>query len=258
MLEKNKIYLGDCIERLRDLESDSVDLIIADPPYNLGKDFGNGSDQWKNVEDWIKWSKEWINECYRVLKPSGSLFIYGIHKYICYIQCHLYSLGMVYGRQFIWHYENNWSQYTRAPASNYESLLWFTKSNVYTYHPIREPYKSQERLKHKIIKNGKVWKPNPDGKRGGDVWKFPVLAGKRFEKERVAHPTQKPLSITNRIINHFSNKGDLVLVPFAGSGTECVSAKLNNREFIGFEINKEYIKTANERINLADSNQNPI
>lgn len=249
MLEKNKIYIGNCIELLKSLEDESVDLIIADPPYNLKKDFGNDSDKWADKKDWVEWSKKWIKECHRVLKPTGAIFIYGIHRYLCYIQCYLYELGLNYGRQFIWHYENNWSQYTKSPASNYEPLLWFTKSKKYTYHPIREPYKSQDRIKNKIIKNGKVWIPNPEGKHSGDVWNFPVLAGKLFEKERVKHPTQKPLALTNRIVKHFSNEKDLVLVPFAGSGTECVSAKLNNRNFIGFEINPTYVSLANTRLN---------
>ena len=155
---------------------------------------------------------------------------------------------MVYGRQFIWTYENSWSRYSRSPASHYEPLLWFTKTKNYTYIQIREPYKSEERLKHKIIKNGKVWTPNPEGRHGGDIWKFPVLAGKRFENERVNHPTQKPLSITNRIITHFSNSGDTILIPFCGSGSECVSAKMNGREFIAFEINQDYIEIAKKRL----------
>jgi len=155
---------------------------------------------------------------------------------------------MRYGRQFIWAYENSWSKYSRAPASHYEPIIWFTKTDKYTYIPIREPYKSQERLKHKIIKNGKVWRPHPEGRRAGDVWNFPVLAGKRFEKEKVNHPTQKPMALTNRVVNHFSKEGDLILVPFVGSGTECISAIANKRKFIGFEINEEYIKVAEKRI----------
>ncbi len=248
MIKKNIITRGDCLKLIKEIPDESIDLIIADPPYNLGKDFGNDSDKWEEVQDWVSWSKKWIKECKRVLKPNGSLFVYGIHKYICYLQCYLYEIGMNYGRMFVWNYENNWSQYSKSPASHYEPLLWFTKTKEYTYEQIREPYKSQERLKHKITKNGKVWKPNPNGKHGGDVWRFPVLAGKRFEKERADHPTQKPLSITNRIVNHFSKKGDLILVPFAGSGTECVSAKINNRNFIGFEINPKYILTAKRRL----------
>lgn len=249
MKNENKIIEGDCITEIKKLPDNSVDLVIADPPYNLGKDFGNGTDKWKNTEEWVQWSKKWIKECCRVLKPTGSIFIYGIHKYICYLQVYLYEIGMLYGRQFIWTYENSWSKYRRSPASHYEPILWFTKSKKFTYIPIREPYKSEERLKHKITKKGKVWKPHPDGRHGGDIWKFPVLAGKRFEKERVNHPTQKPLSITNRIIRHFSKKNDLIIIPFVGSGTECVGAKINGRKFIGFEINKEYIGMAISRLN---------
>ena len=101
---------------------------------------------------------------------------------------------------------------------------------------------------NKITKKGKVWIPNPEGRLAGDVWDFPVLAGKRFAKERVRHPTQKPLSISKRIITHFSNPGDTVLVPFVGSGTECVVAAHEGRHYTGFEINPEYIRLAKQRI----------
>jgi len=249
MLKANKIYLGDCLELLKSVKSKSVDLIIVDPPYNLGKDFGNNSDIWDGVNDWLDWSKKWLKESKRVLKDDGSIFVYGIHKYICYIQCYLFELGLKYGRLFIWHYENGWSKYLKSPAATYEPLLWFTKSNSYTYNEMREPYKSKERLKYKIIKNGKAWQPNPLGKRSGDIWNIPTLAGRRFAHEKVAHPTQKPLALCNRITKHFSNEGDLILVPFAGSGSECVSAKKNNRNFIGFELNKKYVHIANKRLN---------
>ena len=82
----------------------------------------------------------------------------------------------------------------------------------------------------------------------GDVWSFPTLAGRRFKDEKVEHPTQKPLSISERIVKHFSNKGDLILIPFAGSGSECVAAKKLERNFIGFELNQTYIDIANTRL----------
>lgn len=248
MLKKNKIHQGDCLDLFPQIDDESVDLIVIDPPYNLGKDFGNNSDKWGNVQDWSKWSKEWLDESKRVLKPTGSIFVYGIHRYICFIQCHLYDLGLHYGRQFIWHYENGWSMYTKAPAATYEPILWFTKTKDYTYNEIREPYKSQDRLKYKIIKNGKVWTPNPEGKRSGDVWNIPTLAGRRFANEKVDHPTQKPLLLCDRIIKQFSNQGDLILAPFAGSGSECVSAMNNNRHFIGLELNSDYVATAENRL----------
>lgn len=252
MLIKNKIYRGDTLNLIKKIDSESIDLIIADPPYGIEKDFGI-HEKWglNKHSEWYSWMKEWLSEGKRVLKPGGSFFVYGIHHNIGYVQTYLYELGLRYGRQFIWHYKNNWSGYTKVPVGNYEPLLWFYKGKKFAYHPIREPYESSERLKYKITKNGKTWKPNQNGKLAGDVWYIPVLAGKRFENERVNHPTQKPLAICDRIINHFSNPGDLILVPFAGSGSECISAKLNRRNFIGFELNQEYVDLAHNRLSKA-------
>ena len=244
----NKIIHGDCITGMQSLPDESIDLIIADPPYNLKKDFGEKSIVWNDIDKWIEWSKEWIDIAVRKLKPTGSIFIYGIHHYICYIHVYLNEIGMIYRRQFIWYYENGFSGYTKVPSAHYEPLLWFSKSDMFTYHQIREPYKSTERIKNKITKNGKIWTPNPEGRHAGDVWKFPILAGKRFENERVDHPTQKPLSISKRIVKHFSNEGDIVLIPFAGSGSECIACIENNRKYIGTEINDKYLPIIEQRI----------
>jgi site-specific DNA-methyltransferase (adenine-specific) len=254
MNEMNKIYLEDCISFLKQMKPESIDLIIADPPYNLNKNFGNHSDQWESVNSWLEWSKKWINGCIDVLKPTGSIFIYGIHHYICYVQCYLYEKGLKYRRQIIWYYENGFSGYKTLNAF-YEPILWFTKTNNFTFHEIREPYKSQKRLQNKITKNGKEWKPNPYGRLAGDIWNFPTLAGKRFANEKTDHPTQKPLPLCNRIVKHFSNEGDLIFIPFAGSGSECISCLINNRKFVATEINPEYIKIANNRM-LSISNLN--
>jgi site-specific DNA-methyltransferase (adenine-specific)/adenine-specific DNA-methyltransferase len=243
----NTILNTDCIEGMKKLKDNSVDLIIADPPYNLNKNFREW-DERKNKDIWLPWSKEWIDEANRVLKDGGSIFIYGIHHHLCWIQCYLYEIGLTYRRQIIWYYENGFSGYKNTLAAHYEPLLWFSKGSEYTYNVIREPYKSKERLKHKITKNGKTWTPHPDGRMAGDVWSFPTLAGRRFKDEKVEHPTQKPLSISERIVKHFSNKGDLILIPFAGSGSECVAAKKLERNFIGFELNQTYIDIANTRL----------
>jgi site-specific DNA-methyltransferase (adenine-specific) len=249
MNELNKIYLEDCITFMNKMDDESIDLIIADPPYNLRKDFGNKSDFWNDIDSWLEWSKKWINGCIRILKPTGSIFIYGIHHYLCYIQCYLYEKEFKYQRQIIWYYENGFSGYKTLSAF-YEPILWFTKTNKFTYHEIREPYRSHERLKNKITKNGRVWTPNPNGRLAGDVWKFPTLAGKRFSYEKVKHPTQKPIVLSNRIVCHFSNEGDLVYIPFAGSGTECVSCLTYKRNYLATEINPEYIDIAKKRIDL--------
>jgi DNA modification methylase len=244
MVKLDYIQYGDTIEFMRSLPDGCADLIIADPPYNLNKEF----EKYKDFDEWHQWSKKWIAEASRLLAPKANFFVYAIHHYACYLQCFLYECGLTYRRQLIWHYENGWSRYTNAPACHYEPLLWFARSGDSTYHVIREPYKSTERLKHKITKGGKVWMPNPEGKQAGDVWGFPTLAGRRFAKERTEHPTQKPLSLTNRIVNHFSNAGDLVLVPFVGSGTECVSAVLNGRHYLGAENNVTYARIAESRL----------
>ena len=254
-----KIILGDCIQGMKSLETGIYNLIIADPPYNLNKDFG----PWKESDhrlEWKEWTREWLTECLRVLSKEGNIFVYGIHHHQCWVQCLMYELGFIYRRQIIWYYENGFAGYgKRSLSAFYEPLLWFSKSNSYIYHTIREPYKSQKRLKYKITKNGKVWKPNPAGRMAGDVWKFPTLAGRRFKKEKVDHPTQKPLSLSLRLVRHFSNRGDTVLVPFGGSGTECVAADIEGRGYIAFELNPSYIELAKKRLsNLQAEKANQI
>ena len=247
MLEE-RIHLGDCIEGMSRLEAGQFNLIVADPPYNLNKDFGI----WKEDDrraDWKQWSRDWLTAALRVLSDQGNIFVYGIHHHQCWIQCIMYELGYIYRRQIIWHYENGFAGYgSRSLSACYEPLLWFSKTKSYVFHEIREPYKSQERLRHKITKNGKVWTPHPDGRMAGDVWSFPVLAGRRFRDEKVDHPTQKPLSISRRLVRHFSNPGDTVLVPFVGSGTECVAAAMEGRGHIGFELNRSYVELARRRL----------
>lgn len=248
----NTIVTGDCLEELRKLPDECAQLIIADPPYNVGPAFGI-ENEWNRSAEWIPWVRSWLQEAERVLAPGGSIFVYGIHHYIGYVQVELYNLHLTYRRMIIWHYENGWSRSRKMPATHYEPILWFSKGSGYTYHPIREPYKSTERLKHKITKNGKVWTPHPDGRLAGDVWKFPVLAGRRFSAEKVNHPTQKPIALTDRIVQHFSNPNDLVVVPFAGSGTECVSAVRNGRQYWGCEIKAEFVQIANERLTSSEA-----
>jgi DNA modification methylase len=249
MIAENTISQGDVLAFLRSLPDASADLIIADPPYSLRKDkeFGEGA-YFDTREDWLAWCKLWLKESHRVLKPTGNLFVYAIHHNACFLQVYMYELGLEYRRQIIWNYENGWSKYRRAPACHYEPILWFAKSNDSTFHVIREPYKSTERLRHTITKNGKVWTPHPDGKQAGDVWRFPTLAGRRFAEERTEHPTQKPLPLSKRLIEHFSNPGDLVIVPFVGSGSECVAAVELGRRYAGVEINPRYVEIARSRL----------
>jgi len=253
-MKTNYVYTGDALELLAGLADGSTDLIVADPPYNLDKDreFGEGA-FFTTRADWLDWCKRWLTEAKRILKPRGNILVYAIHHNACFLQCHMYELGLEYRRQIIWHYENGWSKYRSGPACHYEPILWFAPRRDSTFHVIREPYKSQDRLRHKITKNGKVWQPHPDGRQAGDVWRFPTLAGRRFARERTEHPTQKPLALSRRIVAHFSNPGDLVVVPFVGSGSECVAAVMCGRQFIGAEINPAYSAIAHSRIRAASA-----
>ena len=249
MMKENLIHHGDALELLASLPDECADLIIADPPYSIAKDkeFGDGA-FFSSREAWLEWCKRWLMEAKRLLKPTGNLFVYAIHHNACFIQCYLYEIGLEYRRQIIWNYENGWSQYRNSPACHYEPILWFAKAQDSTFHIIREPYKSQERLRYPIKKNGKVWTPNPDGKQAGDIWRIPTLAGRRFANERTEHPTQKPLLLSRRLVEHFSNPGDLVVVPFVGSGSECVAALETGRRFVGAEINSRYVEIAQSRL----------
>jgi site-specific DNA-methyltransferase (adenine-specific)/adenine-specific DNA-methyltransferase len=255
-LRADEIVVGDCIEGMRSLPEGCASLVVADPPYNLNKDFG----AWRESDQrgrWLPWSKQWIDAAVRVLAPGGSIFIYGIHHHLCWIQCYLYEIGLTYRRQVIWHYENGFAGYTKSLSAHYEPLLWFSKGDGYTYIPIREPYKSVDRLKYKVKKQGKVWTPHPEGRLAGDVWRFPTLAGRRFRDEKVDHPTQKPLALSRRIVEHFSRQGELVVVPFAGSGSECLAAAMTGRRYIGFELNPAYVAIAEGRLRDFDSGELP-
>ncbi|MFH1158275.1 MAG: site-specific DNA-methyltransferase [Pseudomonadota bacterium] len=244
---KNEIQDKDVLEFLRSVESNSVDLIIADPPYGIKKDFGL-KDSWKDIEDWALWCEKWLTESSRILKDTGSILVYGIHHYICYNQISLYKLGMKYRRQFIWHYENGFCGNRILPRATYEPLLWFTKGDDFNFSEIREPYKSEYRLRYKIKKKGKIWQPNPNGRMAGDVWNIPTLAGRRFQDEKVAHPTQKPLAISERLVKHFSPVDGMIVIPFCGSGSECVAAFKHGRSFLATDINSQYRTIAETRL----------
>lgn len=241
------IHSKDVMAFLKDLPTGSADLIIADPPYGIDKDYGV-KESWSNIEEWAIWCEEWLAESKRVLKENGSILVYGIHNYLCYNQISLFKLGMSYRRQFIWHYENGFCGNRKLPRATYEPLLWFSKSDTYFFEEIREPYKSEARLKYDVKKNGKVWKPHPEGRIAGDVWNIPTLAGRAFKDEKVDHPSQKPLVLSERLVKHFAPKGGTVIIPFSGSGSECVASFLHGREFQATDINSYFRKIAEKRL----------
>lgn len=269
MLEWNKIYCVDSDKKMNDLVDEGIkfDLILTDPPYNINKDFGNNSDSLP-FDKFIAVNKKRIDTISNLITDNGSLIWFGIHDYIGYMQVMMYEAGLFYRRMNIWHYLNGFSRSKKAPATTYEPFLWFSKSDkrwIYNADDVRVPYKSEKRLKNPVYYKDskghkKVWKPNPNGALRGDIWDYPTLAGKAYEKERTAHPTQKPEALIEEILKAYvpKNKDGIyegtVFDPFVGSGTTAVAIEKLNRQghkikWIAFEIEEKWADVANERIN---------
>lgn len=258
----NIIHNMDCIDGMKMLPNESTDIIICDPPYNIGKDFGNNSDK-QDMNTYLAWCDTWIAECMRILKPNGTLYIYGFSETLAFIRTRI-TCNV---RWLIWHYTNKVTPTLQFWQRTHESILCcYKETPVFNRDDVREPYTDS------FLKNaaGKTRKPTKgrfsDGTKettynaheGGalprDVIKIPALAGGAGKKERVDHPTQKPLSLCDILIKAAKTADSLLVVPFAGSGSECLSAKKNNVNFIGFEINPDYIAVANERLANNDDN----
>ena len=268
MKSYNGIICGNSDIILSDMLKSGVkfDLILTDPPYNLNKDFGNDSDK-LSLDEFLSITRERLSTCKDLLKDDGSIIWFGIHHYIGFIQSIMYDLGLYYRRMNIWYYENGFSRSTKAPMTQYEPFLWFSKSSkkwTYNVDDDRVPYKSSERLKNPIYytnsKGEKLqWQPNPLGAMRGDVWAFPTLAGSVYKNERTAHPTQNPEALITEIIKAYCPKNSdglyegIILDPFHGSGTLGVCCEKLNKEghkiqWIGIEIEEKWCQIAQKRL----------
>jgi site-specific DNA-methyltransferase (adenine-specific) len=256
-MEQNQIYLMDCIDGLKKLNNNCAQIIICDCPYNIGKDFNNDSDK-QPMDEYLKWCDIWINECLRVLKPNGTMYIYGFSEILAFIRVRL-TCNV---RWLIWHYTNKTVPTLKFWQRSHESILCCWKD---TYHfnvdEVREPYTDTyvNNAAGKVRKNTKGRFSNGDkettynahekGAMPRDIIKCPALAGGAGKKERVDHPTQKPLSICLTLLKAAKqNETDLVIIPFVGSGSELVACKELNLPFIGFEINEKYVEIARDRL----------
>lgn len=272
-LEKNKIYSMDCIEGMKNIEDKMVDIIIADPPYNIGKEFGNKSDK-QPMKEYIKWCEEWITECLRILKDDGTLYIYGFSEILSYIRVILEPLDERKNKKcnvrwIIWHYTNKVVPSLNFWQRSHESILvcYKNKNPNFNRDLVREPYTDgflkgsagKERPNTKgRFNNGNnnektKYKAHENGALPRDIIKgISALAGGAGKKERVDHPTQKPLKMCEKLflaaMKTDKNYKNLTIIPFCGSGSECIMAKRLNIDYISFEINEDYVKLANERV----------
>lgn len=233
-MKNNRFIAGDAIDELRKFPDGSVDLICTDPPYNLGKDYGNNID-WKQWHEYEQFTLNWLTESKRVLKGTGSIYIFMGVKFISRLFLMLQKLGFHFNGWIAWHYTQGMGR-TKGFSSRHEDILYFTKSNNFTFNL------DNVRVPQKYFRE----RNNMKGANPGDVWEFSHVH--YSNPERVNHPTQKPEALMKRIILASSNKGDLVLDPFVGSGTTCLVANFFNRKWIGIDINPDYIEMSRKRI----------
>jgi len=271
-LELNKVYNLDCLEGMKKIKNESINLIYLDPPFftqkvqKLTNKDGieySFNDIWKNIEDYLIFLKKRFLEMKRILKKDGNIFVHcdriASHK-IRVLLDEVFGIDN-FRSEIIWTYKR-WSNSKKGLLAGHQNIYHFSKSNMFKFNIIYKNYspttnldqilQSRERdengkSKYRKNENGDV--VYGDSKKGvplSDVWEIPLLNPKA--KERVGYPTQKPIELLDQIIKIATDKGDIVLDPFLGSGTTMVSAKLLGRNFIGFDTNKEAINICLKRL----------
>ncbi len=251
-----RLYLGDSIVWLKGLPTGSVDLVFADPPYNIKK---ADWDDFESHEHYVAWSWEWLKEASRVLKKSGTLYVCGFSEILADVK--VAAMPFFKGcRWIIWHYKNK-ANLGGDWGRSHESIVHFRKSKDFTFNmdDVRIPYGAHtlkypshpqaETSQYGRNGNGKErenWIPNPKGAKPKDVMDIPTTCNGMGEK--TPHPTQKPEELLRKLVLASSNPGDVVLDPFSGSGTTLVVAEQLGRRWLGCDTNAEYNQWAIERL----------
>jgi len=241
MISNNSLNLMDCIAGMAQLTEKSTDLVVADPPYNVGgksnhiisieKKFSSIKEEWDTVSgcDFEEFNKRWINESYRILKDGGSLLCWG-SRHNLYLCGHLIEkAGFTIRTEYVWYKTNAMPCITgRNPSESTEHLIWATKGKCWTYN-----------LSYaKSINNGQNIRNI-----------FTTIQTPQKERQHGKHPSQKRLEgLTDHLINLHSNPNDIIVVPFCGSGTECVAAAKSGRNYIAFELEEKYLEIAKKRL----------
>ena len=252
--KNNVLYEGNSIEWLKSIENETVDLIFADPPYNIKK---ADWDKFESQEKYIQWSMKWIEEAARVLKKTGTLYICGFSE----ILADLKHPSMEYFKGckwLVWYYKNK-ANLGKDWGRSHESMLHLRKSKIFTMNinDIRIPYgkhtlkyPSHPQAETSQYGNGEkrkdIWKPHPLGAKPKDVIEVPTTCNGMEEK--TPHPTQKPEELLRKLILASSNENDLVIDPFSGSGTTLVVAEQLGRRWFGCDLSHEYNQWAIERL----------
>lgn len=248
----HKIYWGDSINILQNqIPDESIDLIFVDPPYNIGKNFNGLKDKWKNEDDYLSWCYQWIDLCIQKLKPSGSMYIMTSTQFMPYFDIFIRKKMEILSR-IVWSYDSSGVQAKNYYGSMYEPILFCVKDkNNYTFNAKDIMVEAKTGSKRKLID----YRKNPpqvysSEKVPGNVWEFARVRYRMDEYEN--HPTQKPITLLDRIIKASSNEGDTILDPFSGTFTTGFVAKQLNRKSISIEIQEEYLKIGLRRLQIRD------
>lgn len=257
---ESMIINGNSIEEMKKLEENSIDLIFADPPYWMrvegvlkrveGTDFDGCMDAWdqfESLEDYEAFTKEWLRECYRILKPDGSIWVIGGMQCIYTIGAIMQEIGYWLINDIVWHKKNPTPNFKGTRLNNsHETLIWATKSkkSKYTFH-----YKTAKELNLDTVDEADY--ENGIRKQLGSVWKIAVCSGNerlKNEQGEKLHTTQKPEELLYRIIAISSNVGDMVLDPFGGTMTTGAVAKRLGRKYFMIERDPKYYEYGKQRI----------
>lgn len=235
MNENIQVICGEAIDLLKQQPASSVDLIIADPPYNLGKDYGNNSDS-KEFDEYINFTKSWLTEAARVLKPTGTIYVFMGVRFISYLYTIMErELNLIFSNWIVWHYTQGLGK-TKGFSPRHDDILMFNKSKKATFNldNVRVPQKYYREIN------------NMRGANPGDVWQFSHVH--YCNQNRQNHPTQKPEGLIERMILASSNESELVLDPFCGSGTTLRVCQQLNRRGLGYELNPSYVEMIQNRL----------
>ncbi|MFN2160809.1 MAG: DNA-methyltransferase [Candidatus Promineifilaceae bacterium] len=233
--EDIQILYGDALQLLSTLAPGSVDLIVADPPYNLGKRFG-GEQTMRSFEEYLDFSRQWLGEAVRLLKPRGTLYLFMGVRFISYLYAILErDLNLRFNSWIVWHYTQGMGK-KNGFSPRHDDILMFTRTDRYKFNldNVRVPQKYYRA------------RNNMRGANPGDVWTYSHVH--YSHPNRSGHPTQKPEGLIERMVLASSDEGDLVLDPFAGSGTTLRVCQQLRRRAIGIEVNPAYVTLAGERL----------
>lgn len=241
---KNKIIVGDSLKILKKIPSESIDMVFADPPFNLKKKYTKYEDK-KNIEEYLSWCYKWLDEMVRIVKPTGSIFVHNIPKWLTYFAEHLNKKANF--RHWI-SWDSGGAPLGKTLLPNHYGFLFYTKSpKDFKFYDVRAPHKKC-RVCGEFIKDygGKKSQMHLFGYLLSDVWTD--IHRIRHKVRRDEHPCQLPIPILERIILMSTDPGDLVLDPFIGAGTTAIAAKQLGRSYIGIDIDPLYVKISKNKL----------